>query len=263
MIPLSRIREYERIGLRAVPAAEEIPVGGWLLRAHGGPWRRANSVQTFEEPGDDPAALCARCDALYGERGQRAIYKMTPASRPADLDARLEELGYAFEAPTRVMTSPLEELDPPAESARSAGPAETSVELRESLEDEWLAAFLGWELRLVPLADRLRALLEGIVPPARFALARAAGRPVGAGLAVLDGEHLGLFDLITEPAARSRGHGTRLLDRLIGWGRAAGAREAWLQVMDDNPRAHLLYERLGFRDAYPYWYRVSSGDPSD
>jgi ribosomal protein S18 acetylase RimI-like enzyme len=47
--------------------------------------------------------------------------------------------------------------------------------------------------------------------------------------------------------ARSRGVGTRLLLAVADEARRRGHREVRLDVVDENPRARALYERMGFR----------------
>lgn len=55
------------------------------------------------------------------------------------------------------------------------------------------------------------------------------------------------------PGRRGGGLGSRLFREMADWGRARfGPRELSLFVNRDNPGAHRLYERLGFREvAYP------------
>ena len=49
------------------------------------------------------------------------------------------------------------------------------------------------------------------------------------------------------PAARGQGIGTRLLDETTAIARAIGKRYVRLHVIDVNPRAQALYERLGYK----------------
>jgi hypothetical protein len=42
----------------------------------------------------------------------------------------------------------------------------------------------------------------------------------------------------------------------VAWGHDAGATRGYLQVVDGNLLALNLYAKLGFREAYRYWYRV-------
>ena len=61
-----------------------------------------------------------------------------------------------------------------------------------------------------------------------------------------------------DPAQRNRGYGRQLVARLCSWGKARGAHRAYLQVIRENDIARRLYSRLGFAEAYHYWYRVES-----
>ena len=76
------------------------------------------------------------------------------------------------------------------------------------------------------------------------------------GIAVVESGWVGLFGLVTELDMRRRGLGRRLTKALLESGAAAGAKTAYLQVEADNDPALRLYESLGFRDVYQYWYRV-------
>jgi ribosomal protein S18 acetylase RimI-like enzyme len=43
---------------------------------------------------------------------------------------------------------------------------------------------------------------------------------------------------------------------LLSWAKQQGAQKTYLQVMLNNAPALRLYEKLGFKEAYQYWYRL-------
>ncbi len=105
-----------------------------------------------------------------------------------------------------------------------------------------------------------RRLLERIGGERLLAVrAEEGGRAIACGLGVRDGEMVGLFDLITAPTHRNRGHGRALLEAMLGWAAGRGARTAYLQVTESNGAARHLYASLGFRELYRYSYRVQGG----
>jgi ribosomal protein S18 acetylase RimI-like enzyme len=81
------------------------------------------------------------------------------------------------------------------------------------------------------------------------------GRPVGiAGTYRDEGGRWIVISMWVRPAHQGQGIGRRLLDAVVGFIRAQGAREAHLGVADGNTAARRLYETYGFADtgdAYP------------
>jgi ribosomal protein S18 acetylase RimI-like enzyme len=233
----------EEIALNAWPALQQILYDGWVVRFSQGFTRRANSVNAVYPATLDPSAKISVCEALYAARGLPPIFRVTPFSSPPGLDALLEARGYGRHDPTLVMVRELGGLE-----ARRL-PAELPT-----------AAWLDHFCRLAG-ASRERhgvhqAILDAIIPVHVTACVTAADEVVACGLAVAEGGYVGLFDLITDPACRRQGHGTHLVEGLMAWGRACGASRAYLQVMHKNEGARRLYERLGFREVYRYWYRM-------
>ena len=82
------------------------------------------------------------------------------------------------------------------------------------------------------------------------------GQPVACGLGVCEGDKVGLFDIVTEPSQRGKGLGQQLIAGILAWAVDNGAQTAYLQVMLNNEAALRLYEKLGFREIYQYWYRI-------
>ena len=241
------LRFVEELSLSALPALETAFLDGWVLRFSNDYTRRANSINPLYasmRPLDDNLR---EAEALYRRRGQRVVFKLTPASLPAGLDQALAERGYGREAETSVQT-----LNLAAQGAPTPGP----TRLSESLTDDWLAAAI--ELIAVPERHQptMRQMLGRLAPEARFAALSVDGQVASCGLGVLQAGCLGLYDIVTRPELRGHGHARQLIGDLLAWAAARAAHTAYLQVMRNNEPALQLYERLGFREQYRYWYRV-------
>ncbi len=182
------------------------------------------------------------------------------------LEELLEVRGYTVLDPTLVMWREL----------RMAN-GEGTNSFREQSLDDWFAH----HARLSGIApEKLathRAILERIHLPRLFATIQTPPSPspyegegrgevspyhgeeggtVACGLDVLDRECFGLFELVTDTAQRGKGFGTQLATEMLKWAQARGARRAFLQVTEANVTARRLYEKVGFRELYRYWYRV-------
>ncbi len=238
---------FEELSLNAWPAREVQLFDGWVLRANGGYTRRANCANPLY-PGELPLAeKIAACERYYRQQGLPVIFKLTPASQPAGLDAALEQRGYAHEADTVVQTLSLQP------GAFSPDPA---VSLSGQLEDEWFAAFNRLGGSNPAQQEQHARILRAIQPARAYAALRVAGQIAACGLAIVQEGYAGFFDVLVDRELRRQGLGLRLMGSLLAWGQAQGARTAYLQVMQDNQAALNLYARLGFTPAYPYWYRV-------
>src|SRR5690606_10649066 len=96
---------------------------------------------------------------------------------------------------------------------------------------------------------------EAIKPDRGLFILGQDGNPVSSALCVRDGDLAGLFNVATAGHMRSRGLGRRLILSALKWAFARGARQAYLQVEENNEAAIQLYRALGFSDGYRYVYR--------
>lgn len=240
------IRLIEELSMNAWPALQVDLYDGWVLRFADGYTRRANSVNPLYASRQDVEGKIRYCEHLYRSKGLSVIFKMTPESQPQGLDDLLAQKGYVIDAPTSVQTLELDEVEAPAHIAR--------------LETELTEAWLSDQCRLSKTDERKRQIagrmLRSIVPATCYASINEGERVVACGLGVLEGEFLGLFDIVTDAEYRGRGYGKQMMLNLLSWGMRNGARIAHLGVMLNNSPALRLYETLGFREVYQYWYRV-------
>ncbi|MBE9525186.1 MAG: GNAT family N-acetyltransferase [Chloroflexi bacterium] len=175
------------------------------------------------------------------------LFRMTPFAVPTDLDILLKSRGYKKIDPTLVMALDLDDFDFP--------PIDVDLCTDCNL-DAWLAAFCqlsGYDLGEHQIH---REILSRITAKSFFAKLHHNGQIVSCGLGVLDGDYFGLFDLVTARKNRNQGFGTSLILEMLFMVREAGVRYAYLQVTRNNLAARHLYEKLGFKEVYMYWYRV-------
>lgn len=92
-----------------------------------------------------------------------------------------------------------------------------------------------------------------------FFLAEESSRPGVAAflLGRLLSDEMEILNLAVLPAARRRGIGRRLLEEALRQGRAAGARQCWLELRASNKGALAFYRAQGFNESQrrPRYYR--------
>ena len=243
------IRSLEELSMNAWPSLHTLHDDGWVLRFANGYARRSNAVYPFYAGSKDIKEKIRDCEALYHSQGQRTVFKLTKACIPADLDAILADDGYRAEAHTSLQLLDL------GNRADSPHPATT---LSATPGGDWLAAYA----RMSNLKDENRLtcerILRNILPDRRFASIAVDGQIVACGLGVLQSGSIGFYNIVTDSAFRKQGLAQGIIVSLLAWAKAEGATRGYLQVMLDNPPALALYAKLGFREAYQYWYRVKA-----
>lgn len=244
-IDLARIRALEARAFRAWPALETQTIAGWILRFADGYTKRANSINALEPTTGFTPDLRNALERPYKEQGLPPIWRLTPLAPPA-VDPALAALGYRRIDESLVQVARLD--------ARFAADPEVVIAPRPS--SGWLARFA--ELSAAPPVHRetMTRMLTSIVAPVGFAQVERGGHLVAFALGVVDGDHVGLFDVLVAPEARRRGLARRVTQSIGAWGRAHGARFAYLQVVATNAGARPLYAELGFETVYSYAYRV-------
>jgi N-acetylglutamate synthase len=238
-------RRIEQASINAWPAMQQLLLDGWILRLARGFTKRANCVVPLY-PGERPAAEKVRfCENVYARERLRCVFRLTSIGGHEDLDGLLQQRGYHPLDPTEVLT-------------RALGQRPAMSPLVNLLTtDQWLDAYVA--LTSIPSAARSLhgAILRGIPLPSAYAVIGEPDAPLACGLAVLEQDLVGLFDVVAHPGQRRSGLGTAVVSSLLAWAFDNGARRAYLQMVTDNVAARRLYARLGFERLYAYWYRAS------
>ena len=236
-------RRLEELTLNSSAPPGQLLYDGWLLRFSPGKAKRARSVNPVYPSTLPLEEKVGHCERLYRERGLPAIFRLSEPTMPDGLEACLAARGYGRFDTTQVRAAA---IDP----AALAGP-----EVGHPRLEEWFD--LVGSLRGSPIAQRAAHLarLAALPLPMRTAAIVEDGAAVATGLAILEGEHVGLFDVVTREGCRRRGLASTIVAALLRWGREGGAMHAYLQVEEGNDPAIALYDRFGFTLAYRYWYR--------
>ncbi|AKR57267.1 GCN5-related N-acetyltransferase [Devosia sp. H5989] len=230
----------------AWPATRQVLLHGWVLRMSDGHTKRTNSVNPLRWERREADRIIPEAGALYASLGRKLIFRLPDMA--AEIDSRLEALGYAFVDDVTTLVADF--------SALRGGPE--GVELASAPDAAWLATFQAGGNHSEANLAIYRRMLETIVPPRRFASIRQDGQVCAHAYGVIHDGLLVLESVGTAPQFRQKGFGRAVVSSLMHWARDEGAEAACLQVVTDNLPARALYERLGFtRDLYHYHYRIA------
>lgn len=218
---------------------------GWILRLSGGYTKRANSINALEPNSEFTQNIKELLEAPYRACGQAAIWRLTPLAPPGT-DETLAALGYRRIDESLIQTAPLGE----------AFAADPEVTIASAPSAEWLTGFAALSPVGPAHRETMTRMLLSIAAPVGFFQVEQAGRLVAFALGVVDGDHVGLFDVLVAPEARRQGLARRLTQSVGAWARTHGARWIYLQVVATNTAALPLYAGLGFETVYRYAYRV-------
>lgn len=241
-LSLDEVRRLEELAFRGWPALESRTIDGWRLRFSGGYTKRANSINALRPamPADVEAF-----EALYRERGLMPAWRLTPLA-PASFAGELAARGYRTIERSLLQVCPLDdrfEADP-------------AVTIHPRPTPAWVEAFATHSPVRPEHHDVMLRMLLSIAPQAGFAFVERGGRPLAMAIGAIEGDHMGLFDVLVMPDARRQGLARHVTESLYAWAWALGARFAYLQVVATNAAAMPLYQAQGFRTAYAYEYML-------
>lgn len=235
-------RRVEEAALNAWPSLHQVLYDGWLLRFSRGFTKRANSIVPLYDSSRSVDEKIRYCENLYARDRLTTIFRLTSLPEQQPLRQRLMERGYAAHDPTFVLYRSLSEA------------SERETTFHRLAIDDWLAIYAGIT-EIDESTQQLHGLLlRGIRGECCFGAVKHGDRVVACGLAVLEEELVGLFDVVTDPRYRQQGHGRTLISALTDWGHKSGAQGAYLQMVADNQAASSLYAQMGFGRLHSYEY---------
>jgi len=133
-----------------------------------------------------------------------------------------------------------------------------NIQLLEETDDLWLDQYI--QMNGSKPADKpvYKQIIDAIQFPKCLFTLTLNDIVIGCGLGVVEDKFIGLFDIVVDPQFRNLGFGKLLVENILKWGKSKGAETAYLQVLADNAPAIRLYEKVGFKESYRYWYRIKA-----
>jgi GNAT superfamily N-acetyltransferase len=244
-IDLAAVRRLEELAFHGWPALETQDRAGWRLRFADGYTKRANSINALGHDSQTDLSTLQSLEAAYRARNQSPVWRLTPLA-PAAMDGILSARGYRTIERSLLQVCPL----------HAGFEAAPEVRIHAEPTPAWIEAFCTHSPVRPEHRDTMRRMLAAIAKPAGFAFVEAEGSPLAMAIGAVDGDHMGLFDVLVMPEARRRGLARKITESLYAWAWDHGARFVYLQVVATNQAAMPLYAAQGFRTAYAYEYRI-------
>ncbi len=247
---------FEEISNNAWPALQTIQYDGWLIRLGNGVTKRSNSVTMLYPSTLDPSVKVDYCEKVYLSQGITPCFKVTEISTPGGIDGILEEKGYFIHSEISFQCLDISGCSVVKETASQ--PIVDAFEIRTGSQcgEDWIDEFIrmnGFDKSREPV---YRDIMKQMITPKCIVSVLHGEKTVAVGLGVLEEQYVGLFDIVVDPEYRRKDLGRLVVDQILGWGRSQGAETAYLQVLCENQPAISLYQNMGFREAYRYWYRM-------
>jgi N-acetylglutamate synthase len=250
--------ELERIAAAHWRGAEEEWLGDWLLRAAGGFTGRANSALALGDPGlplDD--ALTAVTN-WYRSRDLPPMIAVPLSFGPSGAGRELDSALAARNWPARPGAAFVMVADLPLGVSGTDVPVGHELLVRGEPDDDWLARYHYRGTGLPPAA---RQVLTSCAEQSFLSLRDHADVVAIARLSVAAG-WAGITAVEVHPEHRRRGLGTAVTAVACQVAASRGIPAVFLQTEVGNSAARALYERIGFRYAHGYHYRVAPDKPS-
>lgn len=243
------MRDIEELSMNAFPALSTMLVNGWVLRFSAGYAKRANSVNPIYPCSIDALRNIEICEDMYSSRGLNTIFKLTEDEEACRIDEMLQQREYSLEAKTNVMLKDIRDF-------RIGSEEKQNVMIYRELKDNWFEAFIAMNKVGEQNAGILRKMLLSINAETYYGCIVEDDKVIAVGQGVAERGYVGMFDICVHEEYRRKGLGTKLMINLMHAAAAEKSEYSYLQVVDNNEPAKRLYDKLGYRKQYSYWYRV-------
>jgi ribosomal protein S18 acetylase RimI-like enzyme len=239
------IRRLEEISMNSWPSLKNEIYDGWVLRYSNGYTKRANSVIPLYKSYIPVIDKVDRCREKYKSMNLPLIFKLTELNH--DIDEVLNNHRFSKIDISSVKMVTINSVE---------NKTYDNIDISTRLDNVWTNAYF----QLSNLQDKEKQLTSIEIlhrnPGLLITCLKKINQEiVGVGLGITNTNYLGLFDIIVNEKYRRNGFGKDIVLGLLGEAKRRNISTAYLQVVENNIAANSLYEKIGFKDVYRYWYR--------
>jgi ribosomal protein S18 acetylase RimI-like enzyme len=236
----------EELSMDGWPALMTVVYDGWVIRLSNGYSNRSNSINPIYPSKINMDEKINYCDELFGRHNLPAAYKLLSCEEHMALEHKLEALHYRKINETSVQTREISGI-----SRKN----HKGIIIGEDFDESWINSVIEFNkvgTQDIPVFKKIL----GNIAREKIVVAKKDGNGIaGCGYGIIGGGYVGVFDIVVEESQRGKGYGREIVETILSEAGKQGAEKSYLQVMLNNPAALHLYEKLGYKESYKYWYR--------
>jgi ribosomal protein S18 acetylase RimI-like enzyme len=240
----------QEIANNAWPASYSYLMDGWIVRFNKGVTYRANSVLPLNWWGEDLEVSVQKVERYYLQSNLSSKFMLHDNYEPSGLETLLIDRSYEIIMPTSVMGTDTTEL------LHFGSISTFNTQHTNDRLPIWYPALEKLSPWRTP--EKMNVIAEImdriLIPKKRFFYIEDNHEIIGALLAVIDGNFIGLLNLTVEEKSKRKGVATSLVTSAAKWASSQKVDHIYLQVEKTNTSAINFYQKLGFQSWYTYRY---------
>jgi ribosomal protein S18 acetylase RimI-like enzyme len=236
----------EELSMNAWPSLQTLVYDGWIIRMSNGYGNRANSINPIYPSGIKQEEKFKHCDELFTRHGLLTTYKLTDCEEHKAIDEKLENLDYQKIHETSIQVCKI----PGTAKGNSGG-----IIVRDDFSPQWTESVIAFNRIEEKHTPVFKKILGNVAVEKIVVHKEAGGRIIGCGYGAIERNYVGVFDIVVKEEFRGKGYGREIVEAVLSEAAKRGVTNTYLQVMLNNPAALHLYEKLGYKEIYRYWYR--------
>jgi len=236
----------EELSMNAWPSLHTLMYDGWIILLSNGYGNRGNSINPIYPSKIDLEEKLKYCDGLYSRHNLPANYKIIECAEHKALDKKLEDLNYQKIRETSIQVRQITEMP---------GCHYDGIVVEDDFSDRWKESVIEYNRIEEIHKSTFRKIVDNIAVEKFVVHKEIDGEIAGCGYGAIEHGYVGLFDIVVKEDFRGRGYGREIVETVLCEAAKRGVKKSYLQVMINNTVAVNLYNKLGYREVYRYWYR--------